>query len=132
MPVDANIALQASVTKTASFSGSALILPSGTPRRGLKARIVYSAASAASGTDTVTFSVDVCYDGVPTAWNVTSSSTPITLVTSGTASGEIYLPFDISPTSVVNGTQIRITATFSSSAHTDTITYFADLALTRP
>jgi hypothetical protein len=132
MPVDANIALQASVTKTASFSGSALILPSGTPRRGLKARIVYSAASAASGTDTVTFSVDVCYDGVPTTWNVTSSSTPITLVTSGTASGEIYLPFDISPTSVVNGTQIRITATFSSSAHTDTITYFADLALTRP
>ncbi len=132
MPSDFNTQIQASVTKTATFNGAAFILPGGTPRRGLKARVIYSAASAASGTDTVVFSIDVCYDGVPTTWNVTSSSTPITLVTSGTASGEIYLPFDISPTSVANGTQIRCTATFSSSAHTDTITYQADLVPTRP
>jgi hypothetical protein len=131
MPSDANIALQASVTKTATFNGAAFILPGGTPRRGLNARILYSAASAASGTDTVIFSVDVCYDGVPTVWNSDFLAPAITLTTTA-ATGEIFIPFSISPTSVANGTQIRVTATFSSSAHTDTITYQGDLVAGRP
>jgi len=125
------IALQSSVTKTATFNGAALILVAGTPRRGLNARVIYSAASAASGTDTVTFSVDVSYDAAST-WLSDFLAPPITLPTSGTASGEVFIPFSISPTSVANGTQVRLTATFSSSAHTDTITYVGDITTSRP
>lgn len=131
MPADALIALQASTTKTASFSGAALILPGGTPRRGLVARIIYSAANQASGSGVWTFSVDVCYDGVPTVWNVDFVAPPITLTTSA-QSGEIFIPFSISPTSVVNGTQVRVTATLSGSPVTPTITYQADIVAGRP
>jgi hypothetical protein len=131
MPTDALLQLQASVTKVATFSGAALILPGGTPRWGLKARVIYSAATNASGSNSVTFSVDVCYDGVPTLWTVTSSGVVINLSTTA-QSGEIYLPFDISPTSVANGTQIRLTATFAGAGSTPTITYGAELSLARP
>lgn len=132
MPSDALIALAASATVTATTNGTALKLPGGTPRRGLVARIVYSAASA-SAADTITFSVDVCYDGVPTTWYSDFLAPPITLPTSATpGSGELFIPFSISPTSVANGTQVRVTCTFSSTAHTDTITYVADLLLGRP
>ena len=131
MPVDALLALQASVTKTATFNGAALILPGGTPRRGLNARIIYSAATQASGSGVWTFSVDICYDGVPTTWNVDFVAPPITLTTSAQAS-ELFIPFSISPTSVANGTQIRVSATLSGSPTTPTITYFADLVPSRP
>jgi hypothetical protein len=132
MPSDANIALQASVTKTATFNGAALVLPGGTPRRGLVARVIYSAASASAG-DTITFSVDVCYDGVPTVWNSDFVAPAITLpLSSAPGAGEIFIPFSISPTSVANGTQVRLTATFSSTAHTDTITYAGDIVAGRP
>src|SRR5258708_28513141 len=97
MPVDALLALQASVTKTATFKGAALILPGGTPRRGLKARVLYSAAQQASGSGVWTFSIDVCYDGVPTLWLSDFVAPPITL-TASAQSGEIFIPFDISPT----------------------------------
>ncbi len=131
MPSDANVALQASVTKTATFNGAALILPGGTPRRGLNARIIYSAAQQASGSGVWTFSIDVCYDGVPTTWNVDFVAPPITL-TASAQSGEIFIPFSISPTSVANGTQIRLTATLSGSPTTPTITYRGDLVAGRP
>lgn len=130
MATDALIALQASVTKTATFNGAALTLAGGTPRRGLNARVIYSAGTATAA-DTVTFSVDVSYDGGST-WNSDFLAPPVTLATSGAASGEIHIPFSISPTSVANGTQIRLTATFSSTAHTDTITYQGDIEVGRP
>lgn len=131
MPSDANIALQPLVTKTATFNGPAFILPGGTPRRGLVARIVYSAANQASGSGVWTFSVDVCYDGVPTVWNADFLAPPLTLTT-GAQAGEIFIPLSISPTSVVNGTQIRVSATLSGSPTTPTITYQADLVSGRP
>jgi hypothetical protein len=49
MATDANVVLQASVTKTATFNGAAVQFPGGTPRRGLYARVLYSAATNASG-----------------------------------------------------------------------------------
>ncbi len=131
MPTDLLTQLQASVTKTATFNGAAMILPGGTPRYGLKARVIYSAATNASGSNSVTFQVDVCYDGVPTLWTPTSLAVVINLSTTA-QNGEIYLPFDISPTSVVNGTQIRLTATFAGAGSTPTITYVSDLVLNRP
>ena len=131
MATDALIALQASVTKTATFNGAALLLPGGTPRRGLVARVIYSAASNASGANAVTFQIDVCYDGVPTVWNPDFVAPPVNLSTT-VQSGEIHIPFSISPTSVANGTQIRLTATFSGAGSTPTITYSGDIEAGRP
>jgi len=136
MPSDANIALQASVTKTATFNGAALILPGGTPRAGLVARVIYSAAlvTSSSGTDTIIFSVDVCYDGVPTTWYSDFVAVPITLTTTAQA-GELFIPFSISPTvvsNVITNPQIRLTATFSATSHGDTITYQGDIVPGRP
>src|SRR5437588_8400988 len=110
MPVDALLVLQAPVTKTATFNGAALILPGGTPRRGLKARVLYSAATNASGANAVVFSVDVCYDGVPTLWFSDFLAPPINLSTTA-QSGELFIPFDISPTvvaGVITAPQIRL------------------------
>jgi hypothetical protein len=132
MATDALISLAAQATVTATTNGTPVVLAGGTPRRGLVARIIYSAASA-SAADTITFSIDVCYDGVPTTWYSDFVAPPITLpLSSAPASGEIFIPFSISPTSVANGTQIRLTATFSSTAHTDTIKYGGELQLARP
>jgi hypothetical protein len=131
MATDANLALQASVTKTATFNGAALILPGGTPRRGLKARVLYSAATNASGANSVVFSIDVCYDGVPTAWNADFAGPAVVLSTTAQA-GEIDIPFEVSPTSVANGIQIRLTATFSGAGSTPTIVYQGDITLGRP
>jgi len=63
MPADLQLVLQASVTKTAAFTGAGLTIPTGTPRRGLKARFIYSAASVASGAGTVIFGIDISRDG---------------------------------------------------------------------
>lgn len=131
MPSDANLILAASATVTATTNGSAIILPGGTPRRGLVARVLYSAATQASGSGVFTFSIDVCYDGVPTTWNIDFVAPPITLTTTA-QSGEIFIPFSISPTSVANGTQIRLSATLSGSVVTPTITYSGQIVAGRP
>lgn len=135
MPVDALIALQPSVTKTATFSGAALILNGGTPRRGMVARVIYSAATQASGSGVWTFSVDVCYDGVPTLWNVDFVGYPAITLTTTAQGGEIFIPFSISPTvvaGVITAPQIRGTATLSGVPTTPTITYQMDLMHARP
>jgi len=134
MPTDALIALQASVTKTATFNGAALILPGGTPRRGMWCRVLYSAAQQASGSGVWVFSVDVCQDGVPTLWFSDFLAPPITLTASAQA-GEIYIPFNVQPTvvaGVITAPQIRLTATLSGSPVTPTITYAGDLTLAKP
>lgn len=126
MATDANTVLQASVTKTATFQPSTgLDLITGTPTRGLVARVIYSAGSAASGTDTVTFQIDASSDN-STFTNIASSDSPVTLPTSGTASGELFIPFR------TKKRYVRLSAIFSSSAHTDTITYQGDIVLTIP
>lgn len=130
MATDALIALQASVTKTATFNGAALTFAGGTPRRGLNARVIYSAATNASGSNSVVFSVDVSYDSGST-WNSDFLAPAIVLSTTA-QSGEIHIPFSISPTSVANGTQIRHTATFSGAGSTPTITYQGDIEAARP
>jgi len=130
MPVDALIALQTSVTKTATFNGAALVLPGGTPRRGLNARVIYSAATNVSGSNSVVFSVDVSYDGGST-WLSDFLAPPVALSTTAQAA-EVFIPFSISPTSVANGTQVRLTATFSGAGSTPTITYSGDITPSRP
>lgn len=132
MPTDALLALQASVTKTSTFSGTALNLPTGTPRRGLKARVIYSAGSSGTATSTAIFSIDVSHDGGSNYYTEFETD-PITLPTSGSVSGEVFIPFEIGPTSVANQTNIKLTCTIApGSSATPTITYFGDLMIARP
>lgn len=133
MPSDANIALQAQVTKTATFNGAALTLPGGTPRAGLKARVIYSAASNASGSNSVLFSIDVSRDGGST-WNAEFQADPIALSTTAKAD-EIFIPFEVSPIVVsgaITNPQVRLSATFSGAGSTPTIQYQGDILLGRP
>lgn len=51
---DANAILQADVTKTATFTGAAFDLKTGTPRRGLKARLRVTAVDGTTPTLDVT------------------------------------------------------------------------------
>lgn len=132
MPTDALIQLQSSVTKTSTFTGSALTLPAGTPRRGLKARVVYSAGSSGTATSTVVFSLTVSHDGGNNFYDEFDSD-PLTLPTSGSISGELFIPFEVSPTSVANQIQIKLVCTITpGSSATPTITYVSDITLARP
>ena len=133
MPTDALITLagtsSAPLTKTATFNGTALTLPGGTPRRGLKARVIYSAASTSSGAGSATFAVAVSYDAGSTFTDI-FYGLPITLSTTA-ASGEIFIPFEVSPTSVANGIQVRLDLQAISGTGA-TITYNSDPVLNRP
>ena len=133
MPSDALLVLQTAQTITASYTtaGTALVLAGGTPRRGLKARVIYSAATQASGSGIFTFGIAVSYDAGST-WNVDFLADPVITLSTTALSGEIFIPFEISPTSVANGTQIKLYATMSGSPVTPTITYHSELLLTRP
>lgn len=126
MATDANTALQASVTKTATFNGAALDLGTGTPRRGLKARVIYSAATNASGSNTVAFAIDTSADN--STWNAAdfaSVENNVALSTTAQA-GEFYIPFETSKR------YVRLTATVSGAGSTPTITYQGDVELGRP
>lgn len=118
------------VNGTGVYTGTALTLPSGTPRRGLKARVLYPAASNASGSNTVVFQLGVSHDGGNT-FPVEYQSDPITLSTTA-QSGEIFIPFEVSPTSVVNQIQLELICVISGSGSTPTITYQGDITLARP
>lgn len=131
MPSDANIVLATSATVLLTTNGTALILAGGTPRRGLVARVIYSGALNTSASDTIQFGIGVSYDAAST-WNLDFLAPIITLTTTA-QSGEIFIPFSISPTSVANGTQIRLTCKFSAdSTHGNTITYQGDIVVGRP
>jgi len=121
--VDALLVLQAAVTNTATANGTGLALPNGTARRPLIARVLASAFSAATGTSTVTFSVDQSANG-GTTWATLASAAPITAAAVA-ASSEVFIPFVTPLADNANtATQIRLTATFSGSGvTTPTITY---------
>lgn len=131
MPSDALVALQSSVTKTATFTGATPVtFPGGTPRRGLKARVIYSAATNASGSNSVLFSLDVSRDGGST-YNQEFLAPPIALSTTA-QSGETFIPFEFSPSSVANGVKVKLSANFSGAGSTPTITYSGDIVPGRP
>lgn len=132
MPTDALVALQSLVTKTSTFSSAALTLPGGTPRRGLKARVIYLNGSSGTATSTATFSIDVSLDG-GSNYHTEFEADPLTLPTSGSIEGELFIPFEISPTSVANETKIKLTCTIAPGASaTPTIDFQGDIVLDRP
>lgn len=128
--VDALLALQASVTKTGTFNGTGLAFPNGGPRRGMVARVLYSAATNASGSNSVTFSIDYAPDG--STWNTLASAVPIALSTTAQAA-ELDIPFNIPLTAQPSASaKIRLTATFSGAGSTPTITYEAAVGNAMP
>ena len=120
MAVDANLVLQASVTKTDTFNSTGVNLVTGTPSRGLVARIIYSAATEASGGKTVIFSIDHSSDN--STWYPLASGAKDTITLSTTAqAGEISIPFR------TNKAYVRLTMTLSANTNSPTITYYGDI-----
>ena len=118
--VDALLVLASAVTSTSTASNTALALPNGTPRRGLQARIVYSAAQTASSTGTAIFNIDFAPDG-STFTNI-GTATTVNLTTTAKA-GEIYIPINTPLMSMPNtAAVIRLTVTITG-AGSPTITY---------
>jgi len=130
MPVDLQLALQSSVTKTAAFNGSGVTIPTGTPRYGLKARVVYSAASTTAGAGTAIFGIDISRDGGST-WYTEFQADTLTLGTTAIA-GETFIPFEVSKlTAATNDLQIRLSLETITGTGA-TITYFGDIVIGRP
>lgn len=126
MATDANTAIQASVTKTATFNGAAVTINGGTPRRGYYVRVIYSAAANASGSNAVTFSVDVSPDAGSTWYQKTVDNEDVVNLTTTAKTGEIFLPIE------TGDATIRLSATFTGAGTSPTITYQGDLTLGRP
>lgn len=127
MASDANIYLVApgsAVTDTNSTAQTAVnLLPGGTPLRGLTAQVIYSAASAASGTDTVYWKLQSSATSGGTYVDIATSQKDQITLTTPAASGEIKIPFHS------DGSQpwVKIASVFSSNAHTDTVTYYCNV-----
>lgn len=115
--VDALLQLQASVTKTSTFSGAALDLKTGTPRRGMKARLLITAASGTSPT----------FDGtVEHSDSSGSGFTTLATFAQKTTTGEDAISFETSKR------YVRFTATLAAGSGSPSFTYQVDLMLARP
>lgn len=128
MPSDLALQLQASVTKTATFNGAWIDLGNFPPLvNWLVARVVYSAATNASGANSVIFSLDVSNDAstVAGAAEINASDQVINLSTTAQA-GEVFLPI------VIKHRYIRLTATVAGAGSTPTITYVGDVVCDWP
>lgn len=125
MPADALLVLQASVTKTATFQSAGLDLKNQLPARGLVAAIQYSAATNASGSNSVTFSIEHSSDN-STFFALASGAADVINLSTTAQVGEIFIPFR----SILR--YVRLVATFAGAGSTPTITYQADVRLTRP
>lgn len=125
MPVDAKLALQASVTKTATFNSTAVDLATMTPRTiPLFARIIVTDAVNSSGAGTATLRLTFSSDNSTFAG--ISQVTETTLVTSATTqTGEFFIPLMTDKRYV----RLELSALTGTGA---TITYQGDIVLARP
>ena len=132
MAQDANLTLQTSVTKTATFNGAGVSLPGGTPTRGLFAHVLYSAATNASGSNSVLFQIDVSPDGGSTWYDAEFAAEDQVITLSTTAqSGEIIIPFNTNTPTLLAGSapEVRLTCTVSGAGSTPTVTYSGAIEL---
>lgn len=128
MASDANLVLQASVVKTATFNGAWLDL--GATRNLLDplwARVEYSAATNASGANSFTWSLDTSDDGstVAGAAEFNASDQVLNLSTT-TQQGEVWIPM------VIVHRYVRLTATVAGAGSTPTATYQAEVVTSKP
>ena len=122
MALDTLLALQSQVTKTATFNGTGITIPYGTPsNRPLFARILYT-AQAATATSTFTFTIDHAADA--TNYVTLASAQPI--LASTAASGEVYIPF-VTPNAGHNSKTdaIRLSVTVAGGT-TPSVVYLCD------
>lgn len=120
---DALVTLQALTTQTANFTGTAIDLGQGTPRRGYKVNGLITGATAVGATCTATFFV---YHGTSTGtlrrlaqqfevgWNLTSGIT-----------NDFHIAFETDLRYVAVGVEFNI----STNA---TVPYQADITFARP
>src|SRR5689334_11737066 len=97
MASDANTVLQALTNRSTTLSSTALTI-NATPRRGMKAQIVY-ASNDSVGSCTVAFTIAGSLDGGSTFTTLgTSATLTVGASTSTTAqSKEVFIPFEIYP-----------------------------------
>jgi hypothetical protein len=125
MPADALTVLQSpKVTKTATFNSTGVDLVTSTPRRGLKARIIYSAASTSAGAGSITFRITESSDNSTFTGIYQTTEATVTLSTTA-VSGEIFIPFETSKRYV----RLELSAISGTGA---TVDYLADISLVRP
>ncbi len=132
MPADTLMVLQASTTKTATFQGTGVNILTGTPPgQVLVARVIYSAASNASGANAVNFTVEQSTDNA-TWFTVGGTGGAYTINLSTTAqAGEVFIPF-ATRTSVGTPCWIRLVATLSGAGTVPTFTYQGDIVPSFP
>ena len=120
---DALPVIQASVTKTSTFQSTGVNLKA-TPKRGLAISVIYSAATNASGSNSVTFSVEQSSDD-STYYALSSAASQVINLSTTAQSGQIDIPFVLGP----GMTYARLVATIAGGGSTPTVTYYADLGL---
>lgn len=129
MPADANLSLQASVTKATTFNGSWVKIPGLAGHGGrLWAHVLYSAATSTT-TNTATFSLDVSPDNGSTVYaaEFNAADQALSLTTTAQA-GELSIPFTLLTKGVKDGANpaIRLTITVAG-AGTASVTYSGDV-----
>lgn len=122
MAYDALTVLQTLTTKTANFSGSAVDLKSGTPMRGLDARVVVTSYSSGTAGTTIYFFIEHSNDG--STWHPLAYSEPLTTTTSA-QSAVLHIPFE------TRRRYVRLSVSFAGGA-SPTATYFGDLGVAKP
>jgi hypothetical protein len=121
---DSNLVLQASTTITATTNSTGVDLK-GTPRRGLKAQINYTAAANASGSNTVTFSVEHSDDN-STYYAMSSGAADVITLSTTAQAGEQFIPFETSKR------YVRLVSTVAGAGTSPTITRQGAIVLSRP
>jgi len=114
---DNSLVLQASQTVTASTTSTALNLPTGTPRRGLKARVVTSAISGTS--PTVAYKVQHSTDNT-TFYDLAEQLGGANV----TAAGVDWISFESS------NAYVRLVATVGGTS--PSVTYHSEISEARP
>lgn len=128
MAADGLLTLQTVTTVTATTTGTAITVPYGIGPKPLFARVIYSAATNASGANAVSFRVEMAADGT----NYTSMTTaPDINLTTTAQANVIFIPIDF-PLGAGTTAKVRLNAVFSGAGSTPTITYLADVVGARP
>lgn len=122
---DALLALQSTVTKTATFNGSGVDLGVGTPKtRALVARVRVASASGSAGTGTMTFSIDESSDNT-TFTALTGPAAKALSFTSTAQSSVIDIPF------VTGKRYVRLTLTVANGTSPSCV-YAAEIGNAQP
>lgn len=120
---DALQVLQTLFTTSTGYSSTGVDLKTGTPRRGLKARVIIPAINSVGTAGVVTFSVEASTDN--TTFTTIAVDEPITNAAAAAALVR-FIPFETSKR------YVRLAVANTVSTGTPSIAYKADIGLARP